>query len=846
MQRSPTIFFAALLVSVAACTPTSTGGGYFDDDASVDAKVDADDAAVTPDKTSPVDVASPDAAPPDVSEPDVPAPMDVPPPDVAPPDVTCADGLTNCGGTCFDLQTTAAQCGACGNACTASQVCIAGSCVAPCTTGQTRCAGACVSTQTDNNHCGMCGNACPAGQRCEGGGCAVVCAADQTRCGAACVNTLSDGMHCGGCGIACPATQMCASGVCVTTCAAGETLCNAGAGRPGSCANLMSNSANCGSCNNACPAAQMCVAGACACPAGQTLCGGLCVDAQTDNSNCGACGRACPGAQTCTAGACACPAGLSVCGTACVNTATDVNACGRCGISCGTGEVCVGGLCSLPVAVNDTCASATVIDLTSGPALTITGSMYRAMPSANSCSAAGADVFYQFTLTAREAVYFDTFGTPWNTVLGLQRPGCAAPATACVDDSCATAQSQLSQTLDAGTYLLVVDQAAAAAVGGDFTLHVQHFPVGNGPVAALDMAGGPRRLTGTTAGTGVVTTTCCSGGPENAYVGVTCPTFAEQTFRASTCGLASFDTELDFRSGNRATATVSASVCNDDGCGLQSLVTGRLPGGAGLHVLYADGCGSGAGAYSIDLQIGDCTAAQTLCGAVCVDTQTDAANCGTCGNACAAGTRCFAGRCGLPTRYTVAAAPAGVTFTDACVLAGAQRFVAGADDAGALTAIPFAFRYWDRDFVAGTQANVCSNGWLGFGYTTTDPTISTTLPSTGAPNAVAALWMTDLYAPAAGVCVATTGTAPNRRWITSWTNATNYSSRVDTLNFSLTLHETTNLIDIAYGTLAIPSGRTPSAVGLENVDGSLAVSHCATGTVCTPTSGTAFRYTPAF
>lgn len=198
-----------------------------------------------------------------------------------------------------------------------------------------------------------------------------------------------------------------------------------------------------------------------------------------------------------------------------------------------------------------------------------------------------------------------------------------------------------------------------------------------------------------------------------------------------------------------------------------------------------------------------------------------------------------------PVRYTVAPAPTGVAFTDACVLSGVVRYIGAADDAGALTTIPFAFRYWNRDFVAGTQANVCSNGWVGLGYTAVDGTISTTLPSTSTPNAIAALWMNDLYAPSAGICVATTGAAPNRRWVVSWTNATNYSSRVDNLNFSFTLHEGTNIIDIAYGTMTITSGRTPSVVGIENVEGTLAISHCASGTSCGVTSNTAFRYTPA-
>jgi hypothetical protein len=43
--------------------------------------------------------------------------------------VTCQPGLTDCNGTCNDLQSDNANCGACGNACGATQTCSMGSCV---------------------------------------------------------------------------------------------------------------------------------------------------------------------------------------------------------------------------------------------------------------------------------------------------------------------------------------------------------------------------------------------------------------------------------------------------------------------------------------------------------------------------------------------------------------------------------------------------------------------------------------------------------------------------------------------------------------------------------------------
>ena len=48
-----------------------------------------------------------------------------------------------------------------------------------------------------------------------------------------------------------------------------------------------------------------------------------------------------------------------------------------------------------------------------------------------------------------------------------------------------------------------------------------------------------------------------------------------------------------------------------------------------------------------------CTPPRTQCGASCVDTSTDTANCGSCGNACPAGTPCTGGTCSCPTSLTV-------------------------------------------------------------------------------------------------------------------------------------------------------------------------------------------------
>jgi hypothetical protein len=134
--------------------------------------------------------------------------------------VVCTSGLTVCGDACVDLGGDSANCGACGRACGAGEVCQQGAC--GCRAGTESCGGACVSTASDVAHCGACGNACPSGQVCEAGTCREACSAGTTRCGDSCVDLGGDALNCGACGRACPDVQSCHAGRCaydvVTAC----------------------------------------------------------------------------------------------------------------------------------------------------------------------------------------------------------------------------------------------------------------------------------------------------------------------------------------------------------------------------------------------------------------------------------------------------------------------------------------------------------------------------------------------------------------------------------------------------------------------------------------------------
>ena len=98
----------------------------------------------------------------------------------------CQIGGICCGGACVDPNTDHANCGGCGKACSAITVCTGGTCqrkvtlpqptvagATLCGAGQTDCGGGnCVDLATDAANCGACGNACAAGQVCFGGTCA--------------------------------------------------------------------------------------------------------------------------------------------------------------------------------------------------------------------------------------------------------------------------------------------------------------------------------------------------------------------------------------------------------------------------------------------------------------------------------------------------------------------------------------------------------------------------------------------------------------------------------------------------------------------------------------------------
>jgi hypothetical protein len=295
---------------------------------------------------------------------------------------SCNAGYGNCDGLAANgcernLNSDNANCGACGNACSAGQLCSAGVCVTSCGSGQTSCSGVCRSLATDPDACGSCSTVCSgtgvASRTCVAGVCNGTCAAGRANCDG---NLQSNGCEtdinttatrCGGCtGSACSLnniTAACSGGNCTGTCRAGYADCDSDKRTNGCEVNTANNASHCGACGNVCPAranasATPCVGSTCTlgpCLGTFANCNGMAADGCETNTasdplNCSACGNACPdrpnSAPVCVDSACgfSCAPGYGDCNGMAVDgceepLSVDGN-CGACGEFCTGGTMC--------------------------------------------------------------------------------------------------------------------------------------------------------------------------------------------------------------------------------------------------------------------------------------------------------------------------------------------------------------------------------------------------------------------------------------------------------------------------------------------------------------------------
>jgi hypothetical protein len=208
-----------------------------------------------------------------------------------------------------------------------------------------------------------------------------------------------------------------------------------------------------------------------------------------------------------------------------------------------------------------------------------------------------------------------------------------------------------------------------------------------------------------------------------------------------------------------------------------------------------------------------CPQGNQFCAGSCVDVTKDPNNCGACDAGCPAPAQCAAGKC---TGYTTTNPT--VAFIDACTLTGHTTVLTnqGVWKTTQLFALPFSFTFYGT---SETQAWLQSQGTLGIGTPQAFPPpdnfpdcTSSGDPTTAYPAAVA-FGDSNLATGANGVCYGSTGTAPNRQFVATWSQATEQFDPGSTLTFSIVLTETTNTIDFQYQTMSGTDGGVDAVVG---------------------------------
>ena len=138
----------------------------------------------------------------------------------------------------------------------------------------------------------------------------------------------------------------------------------------------------------------------------------------------------------------------------------------------------------------------------------------------------------------------------------------------------------------------------------------------------------------------------------------------------------------------------------------------------------------------------------------------------------------------------------------------------GWDDHVDSVTIPFTFNFDGANY---TTVSVNSNGYITFGTTNSGATSFIPISSTiGYAGAVSAFGR-DLISNSSTIVYGTEGVAPNRVFVVQWNNARRYSDGAiigDVLNFQIRLYETSNVVQVRYGSNTFATTSLTSQVGL--------------------------------
>jgi hypothetical protein len=255
---------------------------------------------------------------------------------------------------------------------------------------------------------------------------------------------------------------------------------------------------------------------------------------------------------------------------------------------------------------NDNAAGA--VDISAGGTFTanVTSANDSASPPGNNsmgCASAypGRDVFYKLHLDRDEAIYLDTFGSDYDTLIRVYKGPCvdgpAPNGTVCHDDMCGTPQTQAIWDMHAGDNCIVVDQSADPGPNGALILHVERGLRTGRPLTL----GTP--VVGTTVGASDQSQPPCAmvTGPDQGYYYTVCPNVSK-TFVATTCNNATnFDDALYLRGPG---GNIARCRNNDPTCQVDSLLAGvdalTVTGPHMVWIIVDAGTPDDSGNYEID------------------------------------------------------------------------------------------------------------------------------------------------------------------------------------------------------------------------------------------------------
>ncbi len=348
--------------------------------------------------------------------------------------------LTDCSGTCADLDTDRNNCGGCGNACETGEACFGGLCEA--------CTASCEGRMCGDDGCGGSCGTCPGGTECVDGTCEIACVPDCNgfECG-------DDG--CGGTCGSCPSGSVCEGPACFETCTP-------------TCEGRECGDDGCGGSCGSCPSGTVCADGFC-----ESTCTPSCVGRSCGTDGCGGSCGTCPSGFTCgSSGTCTPTCTPSCIGRTC-GTDGCGGSCGTCpsGMTCGSSGTCTGG-----TGGGESCSTATLVSSSGGTySFTFSGHTANHTPLGCGSTSGQPDVAFRFTPTFSGTATFETSGSNDTVMSVFSSSICSSTSELmCNDDGSGTGlNSLITMSVTGGvTYYIVIAPYGTTTPSGSSSLTV--------------------------------------------------------------------------------------------------------------------------------------------------------------------------------------------------------------------------------------------------------------------------------------------------------------------------------------------------------------------------------------